>query len=106
MMVLKASKQEGASSDFIKWSLVLIIILAGLISNHYYSDFSLLIRLAGWMAIVGGAGFLASQTVKGRWVMAFVRDSRMELRKVIWPTREETTQTTLIVAVMVVILAL
>jgi preprotein translocase subunit SecE len=52
------------------------------------------------------AGFVAAKTQKGRWVVEFFRDSRMELRKVVWPTREEITQTTLVVVVMVIVLAL
>jgi preprotein translocase subunit SecE len=64
------------------------------------------IRTLGWLAIVAVAGYVASKTNKGKWVLEFFRDSRMELRKVVWPTREETMQTTLVVAVMVIILAL
>ncbi len=52
------------------------------------------------------SGLVASRTQKGKWVIEFFRDSRMELRKVVWPTREETMQTTLVVAAMVIVLAL
>lgn len=38
--------------------------------------------------------------------MAFAREARVELRKVIWPTRQETLQTTLVVLVMVVVVAI
>jgi preprotein translocase subunit SecE len=52
------------------------------------------------------AGLILSQTEKGRWVIDFFRDSRQELRKVVWPTRQETVQTTMVVAVMVIVLSL
>jgi preprotein translocase subunit SecE len=46
------------------------------------------------------------QTAPGRELWQFVTDSRMEVRKVVWPSRQETLQTTLVVAVMVVVLGL
>lgn len=105
-MVLKAENQEGARLDWLKWTIASILVLAGLLGNYYYSEISLPLRTIGWLAILAVAGLVASRTQKGRWTVDFFRDSRMELRKVIWPTREETIQTTLVVAVMVIILAL
>lgn len=105
-MVLKAENQNGARLDWLKWLVALALLLAGMIANHYYSEVSMLLRTVAWLAVMVVAGFIASTTQKGRWVVEFFRDSRMELRKVVWPTREETMQTTMIVAVMVVILAL
>lgn len=105
-MVLKAENEGEPRLDWFKWLLTLALILAGLIGNHYYSEVSMPLRTIGWLTILVVAGFVASRTKKGRWVVEFFRDSRMELRKVIWPTREETMQTTMVVAAMVVILAL
>ena len=105
-MILKDEDQDESRLDWIKWLLVVTFLLAGLIGNHYYSEVSMPLRTLGWLAIVAVAGFIASKTQKGRWVVEFFRDSRMELRKVVWPTREETMQTTLVVGAMVVILAL
>lgn len=105
-MVLKAENQEEGRLDWVKWLVALVLLLAGLIGNHYYSEVSMPLRVVGWLAIFGIAGFVAATTQKGKWVISFFRDSRMELRKVIWPTREETMQTTLVVAAMVVVLAL
>jgi preprotein translocase subunit SecE len=106
MVVNKAETQEESRLDWLKWSIAIILLLAGLIGNHYYSEVSLFVRTGIWLAVVAAAGFVASKTKTGQWVVDFVRESRTELRKVIWPTREETLQTTLVVAVMVVILAL
>ena len=105
-MVLKIGNPGESRFDLLKWLFVATLILAGLIANHYYSEVSILVRLLGWLVILAVAGFVASKTQKGQWVIDFVRDSRMELRKVVWPTREETMQTTIVVAVMVVVLAL
>jgi preprotein translocase subunit SecE len=106
VMLLKSDDQNETRLDWLKWALVIVLVLAGLIGNHYYSAFPMAARTIGWLTILVISGFIASTTQKGRWMVEFFRDSRMELRKVVWPTREETVQTTLIVAAMVVILAL
>lgn len=105
-MVLKTENQEEKSLDWLKWLIALALLLAGLIANYYYSDVSMLLRTLVWLAVLAISGFVASTTKTGKWVLDFFRDSKTELRKVVWPTREETVQTTLVVAAMVVILAL
>jgi preprotein translocase subunit SecE len=106
VMVLKQENQEESRLDWMKWSLAVILLLAGLVGNHYYSEVSMPVRTLIWLSILAVAAFVAAKTQQGARVVEFFRDSRMELRKVVWPTREETMQTTLVVAVMVVILAL
>lgn len=106
LVVLKTDTQPGSKLDWLKWLVAGILLLAGLVGNHYYSDISTPIRMVGWLVLFALAGFVALQTQKGRWLVTFFGDSRMELRKVVWPTREETMQTTFVVAAMVVILAL
>lgn len=105
-MMLKEENQEESRLDWLKWSISIILLLAGMIGNHYYSEVSMPLRTLGWLAILAIAAFIASKTQKGKWVIGFFSDSRMELRKVVWPTREETTQTTLVVGAMVIVLAL
>ena len=105
-MVLKAEEQDENRFDWLKWLIAAALMLAGLIGNHYYSAVSVPLRALGWLALLAVTGFVAAKTQKGRWVVEFFRDSRMELRKVVWPTREETMQTTLVVAAMVIVLAL
>jgi len=105
-MVLRTEDGQENRLDWLKWTVAVALLLVGLIGNHYYSDVSLPLRMLAWLIIVALAGFVASFTQKGKWVVEFFRDSRAELRKVVWPTREETIQTTLVVAAMVVILAL
>jgi len=102
------TKQQtnGNKVDLLKWTLFTILLLAVLVGNYYFRDISFLIRTIGWGAIVVVAAIIAATTKKGRWILQFFRESRQELRKVVWPSREETMQTTLVVAVMVAILSL
>jgi len=105
-MILKADSGRGNGLDRLKWSIALLLVLAGLVLNHYYSEVSMLVRTIVWLAVLALAAFVASTTRKGKWIVEFFHDSQMELRKVVWPTREETMQTTLVVVAMVIILAL
>src|SRR5262245_4263306 len=105
-MALKSDGQEQVRLDWLKWFVALALLLAGMVGNHYYSEFSWPLRMLAWLVVLAVSGFVASTTKKGRWVVDFFRDSRAELRKVVWPTRDETVQTALVVAAMVVVLAL
>lgn len=106
LVLIKPETPVESRLDWAKWAISLILVLAGLAGNHYYSEVSMPLRTVGWVVLLSVAAFVASRTQKGKWVVEFFRDSRMELRKVVWPTREETMQTTLVVAAMVIILAL
>lgn len=106
VVTLKPQSKPTSPADKAKWLLAFALILAGLVGNHYYSEVSVAVRTLGWLTLLAVAAFVASKTEKGQWAVDFVQDSRAELRKVIWPTREETMQTTLVVGVMVVVLAL
>jgi len=60
----------------------------------------------GILAAVGIAIGIAATTAKGKSLIGFLGTSRSEVRKMVWPTRAETMQTTLMVFIMVVILAI
>ena len=106
MMAFKTDLQENSNLDWLKWLVVFLLLAAGLVANYYYSAQPWPLRLLGWLALSGIIAAVASQTRKGKMAFGFVRESRAELRKVFWPTRQETMQTTLFVAAMVIILAL
>ncbi|MFH0352508.1 MAG: preprotein translocase subunit SecE [Chromatiales bacterium] len=72
---------------------------------YFYSDQSLLLRVVGLLAVGGVAGTLALQTAQGRDVWGFFKEAQIEVRKVVWPTRQETTRMTLIVIAMVIAMA-
>ncbi|EKD74941.1 MAG: protein translocase subunit [uncultured bacterium] len=105
-MALKTDFPQQKSFDWLKWLIVLILFVAGLVVNYYYSSLPWPLRLLGWLFLLGIMAGVASQTRQGKLAISFARESRIELRKVFWPTRQETMQTTLFVAAMVVILAL
>ena len=104
-MVTKA-EQTTSSFDTLKLMAALAILIAGVVGFYYFEDESQLLRVLGMLAIAAIALFIASTTDVGRRSQAFVKDARVEVRKVVWPTRQETLQTTLAVLIMVVIVAI
>ena len=105
-MSLKTEMRSNSGLDWLKWVVVAIILVAGVVANYYYSYQPWPLRLLGWLFLLAIVTAIASQTRQGKMAIEFTRESRMELRKVYWPTRQETIQTTLFVAGMVVIFAL
>lgn len=101
-------KTEAKDSrfDLLKWLLVAALVIAGVVGNQYFSAEPILYRVLALLVVAALAGVIALQTSKGQafWVLA--KEARVEIRKVVWPTRQETTQTTLIVVAVVLVMAL
>ncbi len=99
-------KQEISRTDNVFWILALFLVGIGIWANVYFSAIPLSIRIIAWLFLAIVVIFLVLQTAAGRKSWEFLREARMELRKVVWPTRQETVQTTLIVMAMVIVVAL
>ena len=100
------TKETADRLDNVKWALVAVIVAAGVYGNSYFADESLLYRVLGLLALAVVAGFIALRTAQGAAFWTLVRESRVEIRKVVWPTRQEAVQTTLIVVAFVLLVAL
>jgi preprotein translocase subunit SecE len=104
---MNARADAGSSGlDTAKLAVSAMIIVAGIWAFYFFAGYSLLLRVVGLLALAGGAAALALTSAPGRQLWRFAVDSRMEVRKVVWPTRQETMQTTLIVIVMVFLLGI
>jgi len=105
---MNASTEEQPSSSFdgLKWVVVAVLLAAAIGGNFYYGQESVLLRAIGVVFAVGVAGLVAMQTLKGRTAVAFAKESRTEVRKVVWPTRQEAIQTTGIVLVVTLLMSL
>src|SRR3990167_5787901 len=98
--------QQAPRFNVLKWIVVFLLIIGGIVANAYFDDVAWAIRTAIGIVIFALALLVAFQTTTGRMVWSFAKGARVELRKVVWPTRSETIQTTLIVVAMVVFAAL
>ena len=101
------SKAERSSkADVAKLLLAIVLLLGAIVAFYYYARYMLLVRVLGLLAAAGVAVAIALQTQIGRLARQFVQESRTEVRKVVWPTRQETMQTTLAVVVMVIVVGI
>jgi len=101
-----SAEAGGASLDIAKLAGAAFLLIGGIFAFYYFEQWYLLLRVVGLLAIGGAAAAVAFQTQPGRQLWQFVSDARMEVRKVVWPTRQETIQTTLVVMAMVVALGI
>ena len=95
--------------DVVKQGLSLLLVVAGVASFYYFSDipgFTLLYRVLLLVVVVFIAIAVMFTTEAGRNVWLFALEAKQEVRKVVWPTREETVRTTLLVFGMVFIVGL
>ena len=82
------------------------VLITGMILFYYYSDVRLFYRVVGMITVVIFSAFIAYQSDFGKLVYSYVTDSKVELKKVTWPTKQETTQTTLGVIFVVIIVGI
>ena len=104
-MVSKTEQSTSAIDTFKLMSAVLVLI-AGVVGFYYFEDESQLLRVLGMLAVAVVAFFIAASSDPGRRGLGFVKDARVEVRKVVWPTRQETLQTTIAVLFMVILVAI
>ncbi|KGJ94518.1 preprotein translocase subunit SecE [Colwellia psychrerythraea] len=105
---MNASTEEQPSSSFdtVKWGVIFLLLAGAVAGNYVYGEESVLIRAVAVVVMVGIAGLIALQTEKGRNAAIFAKEARTEVRKVVWPTRQEAVQTTGIVLVVTLLMSL
>ena len=97
---------ESGFLDIIKLLLAAGVLVGGLYSYYYFLEIALPLRV---LMVLGGlaAGITVAMTsTQGQRLWAFIQGARVEIRKVVWPTKQETTQTALAVFVFTLIMAL
>ena len=93
-------------AERIKLAVAALIAVGGLVAFYALGDHALIIRLAALLGCFGAAVALMAFTENGRTFLAFARESWEEAKRVVWPTRKETLQTTGVVFVFVFTMAL
>ena len=93
-------EEQPTFVDTAKLLLAIVVLLAGLVGYYYFSDSSGLLRALGVIVALAVAAVVALTSLQGRTLWKFMLGARVELNKVVWPTREETIQTTLVVLVV------
>ena len=105
-MTTHTEQSQSGLLDIIKLVIAAGVIVGGLYSYYYYEfDLALPVRV---LIVLAGTGFgiaIGMTSTQGQRLWQFIQGSRVEIRKVIWPTRQETTQTAIAVFVFTLIMA-
>jgi preprotein translocase subunit SecE len=107
-MNAKVEQSEGNSAlDVAKLTLAALLVVAGLIGFYYFAgQWNMALRIVAMLGAFLLAGLIGATTHSGRNFREFVAESHFELRKVVWPTRDETLRTTGVIIVVVIIISL
>jgi preprotein translocase subunit SecE len=104
--VVSKTEQSTSAIDTFKLMTAVLVLLAGVVGFYYFEEESQLLRVLGMLTVAVIAFLIAATSEMGRRSLGFVKDARVEVRKVVWPTRQETVQTTIAVLFMVILVAI
>ena len=104
--MVSKTEQSTSAIDTFKLLTAVLVLIAGVVGFYYFEDESQLLRVLGMLAVAVVAFLIAATSDPGRRGLGFVKDARVEVRKVVWPTRQETLQTTIAVLFMVILVAI
>ena len=103
---MNGKTEESSGFDIFKLMVSVAILAAGIYGFYFWAEQPLFYRVGGMLVIVTLAAVVAAQSTIGSAAWEFIVTSRTEVRKVVWPTRTETVQTTLYVMVVVIIIGI
>ena len=98
------TKARPALIDTALLAAACLVVLASIVAYYYFEGASIVLRVIGILAGFGIGAALLYQTRQGQVIWQFTLGSRVEIRKVIWPNRQETMQTTITVFIFLLIL--
>lgn len=101
---VEPARSSGLESA--KIGLAIALLLGGVAAFYWLSREPLFVRVASLLVPVLLAGAVVYSTAVGQSIWRFAFDSRVEVRKMVWPTRQETTQTTLVVVLLIIVISL
>jgi preprotein translocase subunit SecE len=93
--------QDGGAANTAKLVVAILIVLAGVVGYYLLANQAAWLR---WLPVVGGivlAAVVIAWSQYGTDLRQFMHDARVELRKIVWPSRQETGMTTMVVFVFV-----
>ena len=103
---MNSRAEEKINFDIAKWILAFLILGAGIYGNSYYSAVEPLYRALVGVVIFAVLIAIVLTTEKGWLAWVLLKEARVEIRKVVWPTSQETGQTTLMVLGIVLLVGL
>ena len=104
-MVANKLEIETNKNDLVKWILSLVIFAGSLFAFYYFDQYPIIYRVLGLIGVVLLDFAILFNTEKIKSLRVFTYDARVELKKVIWSTKAEVIQTTIIVFIVVIIMS-
>jgi preprotein translocase subunit SecE len=103
-----SAKADSSSSgiDIVKLVLAIIVLIGGIVGYYHFADKSLIYRVLGVLLSGLLSMGMVLTTQLGRQFLGFLVEARVEVRKVVWPNRQETVQSTLVVVALVFLVGL
>ncbi len=105
-MTTTTETDESGALDVLKLLIAASLLVGGIFGYYWYLEWMLWVRvllvLGGLAACIG----VAVTSTQGQRIWAFIQGSRIEIRKVVWPTKQETTQTAIAVFIFTLIMSL
>jgi preprotein translocase subunit SecE len=103
----KAEKPHSPTLDSMLLVLSVLMLLGGIVAYYRYQDMAITaVRVGGLIVLAGLASWVAAQSEKGAVFFRFLKEADIERRKVVWPSRQETLQTALMVLVVTILISL
>ena len=100
------NNSPSAAIDVAKYVGAVLLVIAGIVGFYWFTDWATPLRALLPLAGVIAGAFVFATTAKGRQTIDYLGEARFELRKVIWPTRQETIRTTIVILIVVVIVSI
>lgn len=100
------NRRKGSAKDTIIWCVIGALFIAAVIGHYYFFHLETIYKVIAWILVIAASVALSTLTKSGEKIFALIKDSINEMYKVVWPTRAETYQSTLIVIVIVAIITL
>ena len=103
---MNSSSKNKSVFNGVKWAVVILLLAGGVVGNQLLQQFSLSLRLIGWIILAGMVLGIAATTASGKKAIAFAREAKTELRQVVWPTRQEVVRIAMMVVILILLVGL
>lgn len=100
------TEEKQFQLDGLKWLVVALLVGGAIYGNYHFAEESLLYRVVALIVVAVVVAFIAANTQRGNSFMSLLHGAYTEARRVVWPTRQERNQTTLMVVVVVLVMSL
>ena len=99
-------EEQGNKMNTVLWLGIAALFALGIFANYTFRDIALPLRIIGWIVVFSMMLGGSCLTTQGKRALSFAKESKLELHKVVWPTRQETVQTTMMVVAMIAVVGL